>query len=346
MSVKEDGLKQLGFLTIGLFDPSNPIAGNETTLKIIELGENLGFDSAWVRHRHMQFGISSPLTVLAAASQRTSRIKLGTAVIPLGLENPLRLAEDLATVDVLSHGRLNPGVSVGVPMNYEAFKEHLYPDTAEIEDFTYVRVDRLIHNLSGGEVSTLEGRRGIEEFSKIVQPHSPSLIRRLWYGGASERSAIWAGQKGLNFLSSNVMKSPGSLDFAQIQHDQYEKFYENHPLGTKARASQGLVVIPTDNATPSQIKKYQDYVDSRYERTLSLQGGPAQILFARDLIGTGEEIAQQLKENIAYQLVDEVVFALPFSFAEEDYIQIISDIAGELAPRLGWKAQALQEANN
>src|SRR3954467_6042964 len=108
-------LRKLGFLTIGLFDAADPRRGHESTLEIIELGERLGFDSAWVRHRHLQYGISSPVAVLAAATQRTSRIELGTAVIPLGWENPLRLAEDLATVDLLSGGRLNPGSSVGRP---------------------------------------------------------------------------------------------------------------------------------------------------------------------------------------------------------------------------------------
>src|SRR3954449_12178137 len=118
-------LRRLGFLTIGLFDPADPAAGHETTLQVIELGERLGFDSAWVRHRHLQFGISSPVAVLAAASQRTRRIELGTAVIPLGWENPLRLAEDLATVDLLSHGRLNPGVSVGPPLHWDDVKSSL-----------------------------------------------------------------------------------------------------------------------------------------------------------------------------------------------------------------------------
>ena len=104
-----EALEKLGFLTIGLFDGENPGPGHQGTLDMIALGERLGFDSAWVRHRHLQYGISSPVAVLAAAAQRTSRIELGTAVIPLGWENPLRLAEDLATVDVLSGGRLNPG---------------------------------------------------------------------------------------------------------------------------------------------------------------------------------------------------------------------------------------------
>src|SRR4051795_10422347 len=99
-------LEKLGFLTIGSFDGSDPAPGHRTTLEVIELGERLGFDSAWVRHRHLQYGISSPVALLAAASQRTRRIELGTAVTPLGLENPFRLAEDLATVDILSGGRL------------------------------------------------------------------------------------------------------------------------------------------------------------------------------------------------------------------------------------------------
>jgi alkanesulfonate monooxygenase SsuD/methylene tetrahydromethanopterin reductase-like flavin-dependent oxidoreductase (luciferase family) len=111
-------LAKLGFLTIGSFDGADPGPGHRTTLEVIELGERLGFDSAWVRNRHLQYGISSPVAVLAAASQRTRRIELGTAVIPLAWENPLRLAEDLATVDVLSGGRLNAGVSVGPPMHW------------------------------------------------------------------------------------------------------------------------------------------------------------------------------------------------------------------------------------
>src|ERR1041385_1882372 len=126
-------LRKLGFLTIGLFDEADPRPGHESTLEIIELGERLGFDSAWLRHRHLPYGISSRVAVLPAASQRTSRIELGTAVIPLGWENPLRLAEDLATVDLLSGGRLNPGVSVGPPMHWGQIREALYPDTGAPE---------------------------------------------------------------------------------------------------------------------------------------------------------------------------------------------------------------------
>src|ERR1700712_4343524 len=135
-------LEKLGFLTIGSFDVEDPRGGHETTLHVIELGEQLGFDSAWVRHRHLQYGISSPVALLAAATQRTSRIHLGTAVTPTGWENPLRPAEDLAPADPLAGGPLNPGISVGPPMNWDRIRDALYPTTADAEDFSYDRVSR------------------------------------------------------------------------------------------------------------------------------------------------------------------------------------------------------------
>ncbi|MDP9407912.1 MAG: LLM class flavin-dependent oxidoreductase [Actinomycetota bacterium] len=329
-------LERLGFLTIGLFDPADPAQGHETTLQVIELGERLGFDSAWLRDRHLQYGISSPVAVLAAATQRTRRIELGTAVTPLAWENPLRLAEDLATVDVLSGGRMNPGVSVGPPMRWDDVRAALYPDTADVEDFTYERVLRLLRFVGGEQASPFSGRVGIEDFSDRVQPHSPGLRSRMWYGGASLRSAQWAGEHGMNFLTSSVVKAEESEDFPDIQLSHIEAFRAASPAGEAARVSQGLVVIPTDTATPEQKAKYQAYVDARTPRTTSPQG-PARMLFARDLIGTGEQIAEALYAHAGFRAVREVVFALPFSFDSDDYVQILSDMAGSLGPALGWQ---------
>jgi len=341
-----DPLRKLGFLTIGLFDGDNPGQGHESTLEIIELGERLGFDSAWVRHRHLQYGISSPVAVLAAASQRTRRIGLGTAVIPLGWENPLRLAEDLATVDILSRGRLNPGLSVGPPMHYDQVKDALYPDTADAEDFSYDRMERLLDFVrgkpatgSGGGVEASEAaprRSGVEYTSDRVQPHSPDLGRRMWYGGGSLRSARWAGEHGMNFLTSSVVKAEESEDFADIQLSHIRAFRAGHPDGARARVSQGLVVIPTDSATKEQRAKYEEYARTRTPRTTSPQG-PARLMFAPDLVGTSDQIAEQLYAHAAFQEIDEVAFALPFTFDHDDYVQILNDIASELGPRLGWQ---------
>ena len=329
-------LERLGFLTIGLFDGADPAPGHETTLRVIELGERLGFDSAWVRHRHLQYGISSPVAVLAAATQRTSRIDLGTAVIPLGWENPLRLAEDLATVDLLSGGRLNPGLSVGPPMRWDDVRDALYPDTAAVEDFSYTRVTRLLDFIGGVPASGFSGTQGIEEFSDRVQPQAPGLRDRLWYGGASTRSAVWAGEHRMNFLTSSVIRAEESEDFATVQAAQIGAFRAAHPTG---RVSQGLVVIPTDSASPAQRAKYAAYVESRTPRTLSPQG-PARMMFAPDLLGPSDRIAEALYAHAGFREVTEVAFALPFSFEEEDYVQILTDMAQSLGPALGWSPRA------
>ncbi|MGW3246254.1 LLM class flavin-dependent oxidoreductase [Streptomyces sp. NPDC001070] len=327
-------LRKLGFLTIGSFDEADPRRGHESTLEMIELGERLGFDSAWVRHRHLQFGVSSPVAVLAAASQRTSRIELGTAVIPLGWENPLRLAEDLATVDILSGGRLNPGVSVGPPMHFDEVRHALYPDTAGQEDFGYGRVQRLLDFVRGERATDFGGTEGFEVFSDRVQPHSPGLVGRMWYGGGSLRSARWAGAHGMNLLTSSVVKAEESQDFAEIQLSHIRAFRAAHPDGDRARVSQGLVVVPTDSASARQREKYEEYARRRLPRTAAPQG-PGRLMFAPDIVGTSDEIAERLSAHAAFREVDEVAFALPFDFEPEDYVQILTDIATRLGPALG-----------
>jgi alkanesulfonate monooxygenase SsuD/methylene tetrahydromethanopterin reductase-like flavin-dependent oxidoreductase (luciferase family) len=344
MPVPGVALEKLGFLTIGLFDGENPRAGHEVTLEMIELGERLGFDSAWLRHRHLQYGISSPVAVMAAASQRTSRIELGTAVTPLGWENPLRLAEDLATVDILSGGRINPGVSVGPPMHYDDVREALYPNTSDKEDFSYERVARLLRFVDGSAAASFSGTEGFEQFSSRVEPHSPGLRSRMWYGGASLASARWAGQNGMNFLTSSVVKAEESADFAAVQLSHIRAFRAAHPAGAAARVSQGLVVIPTDSASAAQRARYEAYVAARTPRTAA-PIGPARMLFARDIVGTSEQIAEALYAHAAFRQVTEVAFALPFSFSREDYEQILTDMATGLGPALGWRARAPHPAS-
>src|ERR1700728_1990209 len=88
-------IRSLSFLSPGNFPDNHPEEGLEDTLRLFELGEQLGFNGAWIRQRHLEHGVSSAAVFLAAASQRTRRIELGTAVIPMGYESPFRLGEDL-----------------------------------------------------------------------------------------------------------------------------------------------------------------------------------------------------------------------------------------------------------
>jgi len=91
----------------------------------IELGDTLGFDTVWLGELHFTRGFSilaDPLMVLAAAAQRTSRIRLGTAVTLLPLHNPVKIAEQAAIADILSDGRLEFGVGRGTaPIHYAGY---------------------------------------------------------------------------------------------------------------------------------------------------------------------------------------------------------------------------------
>jgi alkanesulfonate monooxygenase SsuD/methylene tetrahydromethanopterin reductase-like flavin-dependent oxidoreductase (luciferase family) len=140
----------------------------------------------------------------------------------------------------------------------------------------------------------------------------------------------------MNFLTSSVVKAEQSESFADIQLSHVRTFREHHPEGEKARVSQGLVVIPTDTATASQKAKYLAYAEKRTPRTATPQG-PARMMFALDLVGSSAEIAEKLYEHVAFREIDEVAFALPFSFDHDDYVQILTDIAGSLGPALGWR---------
>jgi alkanesulfonate monooxygenase SsuD/methylene tetrahydromethanopterin reductase-like flavin-dependent oxidoreductase (luciferase family) len=164
-------------------------------------------------------------------------------------------------------------------MHYDQVKDALYPDSADLGDFSYERVRRPLSLVRGEPASDFSGVEGFEMFSSRVQPHAPGLAARMWYGGASPRSAQWAGQQGMNFLTSSVVKAEEPGDFAEIQLSHIRRFRAHHPDGDRARVSQGLVVIPTDSASPAQRRTYEEFARKRLPRIAA----PAVHLRARGL---------------------------------------------------------------
>jgi len=118
-------------MQFGLFTEFEWMAGHSeqeafcTSLAQIDEAERLGFASVWLGEIHFQKGRSvlpSPLLVGSAVAQRTRRVTVGLAVNVLPLGHPLRLAEDVATLDHLTHGRLEYGIGrSGLPSHYGGF---------------------------------------------------------------------------------------------------------------------------------------------------------------------------------------------------------------------------------
>src|ERR1700678_2353961 len=192
-------VSSLSLLIPGSFDDDDPYQGLESTLRLFEYGERLGFDGAWIRQQHLLPNVSSAPVFLAAASQRTRRIELGSAVIPIGYESPFRLAEDLSVADVLSRGRLQVGFSAGVPTNSELLAGLVYDGDWRGYDFSHARIARLAANLRGeflGDEDTRVPHPAGPQRPRL-RPHASGLAQRLWYGAGSLRSVTVAGEHGL-----------------------------------------------------------------------------------------------------------------------------------------------------
>lgn len=335
-------IQHLAFLTPGNYPAERPAQGLEQALQLFVLGERLGYDSAWVRQRHLESALSSPTTFLAAASQRTRRIGLGTAVIQMGYENPFRLAEDLATVDLLAGGRLQVGLSAGAPPHGALLGERLFDGDPAGIDFSHQRIARLRANLSGepfGDADRwIESPAGRER--PRIQPVAPGLGQRLWYGGGSLHSAQWAARNGLHLLIGNLNRGEQTDDFFTAQRQQVERFRAHWNGAGRARLALGRVIVPTDSADAVSRRRYEAFAASRHERTLSPQG-ERRTLFTPDLVGSSEQIIESLLSDPILPLVDELRLELPYGLDLEDYAQILQDTRDRIAPALGWSALPL-----
>lgn len=330
-------LRSLAFLTPGNFADDDPYTGLEQTLQLFEYGEELGFDGAWIRQRHLEHGVGSAAVFLAAAGQRTSRIELGTAVIPIGYESPFRLAEDLALADVLSRGRLQVGFSRGQP-HVDLLGDLVFDGEWRTFDFSHNRIGRVLQNLRGeylGDEDTVIHSPGNVQRPRL-QPHDPQLLQRVWYGTSNLASGRWAAGNGLNLLTGNIVAGESSDDFRVAQARIVDEFRSHWTGADEPRVQIGRVIVPFDSATPATRRRYTEYEASRHERTLAPQG-ESRTLFAPDLVGTSEQILETLTSDPVTAAAGELRLELPYEFTGEDYRQILSDVVTHIAPELGWR---------
>lgn len=186
------------------------------TIELACLAESLGFDSFWIAQHH--FGVQrghspSPLVLLAAVAERTERIRLGTAVVVASLEDPIRLAEDAATVDALSGGRLELGLGAGAdPQTAARFgREH---DTRR--DDLRRTVETVIDLIAGGQ----------------IVPDERGLRDRIWLGTASRAGMELAARLGAGVLSGRSSSPQGPDDvIAARMLEEYTRRASNPRVG-------------------------------------------------------------------------------------------------------------------
>ncbi|MCS5498644.1 LLM class flavin-dependent oxidoreductase [Cnuibacter physcomitrellae] len=160
----------------------------DDVLDTIRYAESAGVDGVWIGQHHFDVTpgpIPSPLVLLAAAARETSRMALGTGIVTLPLEDPIRLAEDAGVLDVLAGGRVHLGVGTG-GANLPGFAA--FGLDSERRHALY---DRRIARLD----SALRGEPLADAGSPRIQPFVPGLTRRVWEGVTSEERARAAARR-------------------------------------------------------------------------------------------------------------------------------------------------------
>jgi alkanesulfonate monooxygenase SsuD/methylene tetrahydromethanopterin reductase-like flavin-dependent oxidoreductase (luciferase family) len=281
--------------------------------------------------------------LLGIAAQHTKRIGLGTAIIPVGYEDPIRLAEDAATVDLLSDSRLELGIATGIPFFGTIFG---YSDTRPWKVAAHDRVRRFVAAVSGDALGSSD--TGVEY---RVRPHSPTLRDRIWYGPGSVDTAARSGEEGLDLLLSALGPDIG-LSFDEGQLAQIKAVRGAWTRADRApRVSTARLFFPALN--DRQRKLYQGYADERATegpaasrpkgalppRTLlTPPAGQASPSFMMSPVVVAEpaEVVEYLRSDVALAESDELMIFLPPGFGHRDYIEILENIAEYVAPEIGW----------
>ncbi|MEW1959537.1 LLM class flavin-dependent oxidoreductase [Kineococcus sp. NPDC059986] len=337
---------ELGFLTF-VADEGSGGAGQALRdgLALVRHAEELGFDSAWVRVRHHEPYLSSPMTFFAAASQVTQRIALGTGVIPMRYEDPLRLAEDAATVDLLSGGRLELGLSNGIAPLAAALDPLHGASPRGFAGEAQHRIEVLRRAIAGEPVTQAAAQyMGVPAGGDLtVTPHSPGLVDRLWYGAGSEATAIRTGQQGFDLQVSTLNTEETGEAFDVVQARQirsYRKAFADagHAGRREARVSAGRILLPF--LTAQDAEDHRPFLEG-YASGMTSDGrpkgdSPFPVRYSAALSGNPDGIVERLLADEVVEETDGLVVVLPAEGSLDAHRRVLSAVAEHVAPHLGW----------
>lgn len=333
------GAKRLGFFTRLLDDVP---AAERYSLAMDQIchAERCGFDTAWIAQHHFdpgEGGLPSPLIFLAEAAARTSLIRLGTGIVTLSLEDPVRLAEDLAVLDLRSGGRLEVGLgSGGSGMAYAAFglgkqDRHALYDSKRA---------RLLQALAGDP---------LEDSGGVLYPAAPDLPKRFWQATFSVQGGRRAGLAGDGLMLSRTQPRPEAQpDMAlwAMQDPIIDAYLEALPPGVEPRimASRSLFVA-------DDVAEALRYAEAGLQRAAASakrrgaffpSGTFAEVVKAYDThVGAPAQMIEALSRDTSLARATDIVFQVHSSDPPHPLIlRSIELVASEVAPALGWHAAA------
>jgi putative FMN-dependent luciferase-like monooxygenase len=331
--------KRIGYFSRILDIASASERYRNVTAQIVH-AEKLGFDTAWVAQHHFhefEGGLPSPLVLLAYAAAQTKHIRLGTGVICLPMENPIRVAEDAAVLDILSNGRVEIGIGTGGTLeSYTAFGVDSAQRGPVMAHHTQVLRDAWSDRQLAGNVR--------------VYPTRPSLNQHIWQATFGVEGGERAGQAGDGLMLSRTQpRAPGQEDIpiSAIQQPIIDAYLNALPAGISPRimASRTLFVAETreEALRLADIGLRNKLRASDFNKTGLSVDAPLELLIkAHDVhVGNTADVIASLAQDTVLNHATDVVFQVhDIDPPHESVLRSLEFIATEVAPALGWKHAA------
>jgi len=332
---------RLGFFTRVLDETDAAERYRFATEQILH-AERHGFDVAWVAQHHFhadEGGLPAPLVFLAQAAVQARRIKLGTGIITLPMELPIRVAEDAAVLDLMCGGRLELGIgSGGTPSSYAAFGLDFEQRGAIMASHT-----QMLRDAWGGR-ELPGGHR--------LYPAAPGLLDRMWQASFTVEGARRAGLAGDGLMLSRTQPRPADapdLRLDDIQNPMIDAYLAALPPGRAPRIMASRSVFVTENR--AEALRYAEIGLHRFRTRLESVGRPVpegtleeQIKGFDMHLGGPEEVIASLKADTVLQRATELSVQVHSVDPPHPLtLRSIQLVAEEVAPALGWAPEAAED---
>jgi alkanesulfonate monooxygenase SsuD/methylene tetrahydromethanopterin reductase-like flavin-dependent oxidoreductase (luciferase family) len=246
-------------------------------------------------------------------------------------ENPLYMAETAGAADLLAGGRLQLGVSRGSPepawRGAEAFGYSVDDDDAREKTALF----RAAIAGAGVVPADIGGQPG--DAMLAVQPQSPGLGDRIWWGSGSRETAVWAGEQGFNLMSSTLLLEDTQVPFDELQAEQIEWFGEawtkaGHTREPRVSVSRSVIPITSD------LDRRLFGADTNQDQVGWLDGAISR--FGRSYTGEPDRIADELAKDAAVHAADTILLTVPSQLGVDYNAAMLETIARDIAPAVGW----------
>ena len=340
-------MKKIGFLSFGHWSEapySHVRTGADSLLQSIELAvaaEALGADGAYFRVHHFARQLASPFPLLAAVGARTRRIEIGTAVIDMRYENPLYMAEDAGSADVISGGRLQLGISRGSPEQViDGWRHFGYaPPEGESDADMARRHTQVFLDLLRGKGFAQPNPRPMfanPPGALRLEPHSQGLRERIWWGAATNATAEWAARLGMNLQSSTLKIDESGKPFHVQQAEQIRLFRAAWSEAAHARAPRVSVSRSIFALVDARDRAYFGGGDDS-EDQIGFLSEKERAIFGRSYAGEPDVLIKELAKDEAIAEADTLLLTVPNQLGVDYNAHVIEAILKHVAPPLGWR---------